>query len=232
MARRGGGGGDANTKVSKLLSWALRHGAEELGLHMDPAGYVAVRELLGHPRFRGISEDQLREVVANCPKQRFALDGGSGGVGGGPLRVRANQGHTLETVESEALLTPLTPADIARFPVVVHGTSKHAWLSIRRQGLSRMSRLHVHFAVGLPGADGVLSGMRASSDVLCFLDLGRAFQQGLKLYVSANNVVLTEGDARGFVPLACLDRVVDRRTGELLYTAPPPYTAEPEPAAT
>lgn len=67
---------------------------------------------------------------------------------------------------SEAdLLTPLTLADPAALPrVVVHGTRHEHWSAILASGgLSRMTRLHVHFATGVPEAVGGLFGLDASS---------------------------------------------------------------------
>ena len=43
-------------------------------------------------------------------------------------------------------LKPIT--DPSAYPVVVHGTYTKAWQQIRRQGLSKMRRNHIHFAQG------------------------------------------------------------------------------------
>lgn len=68
------------------------------------------------------------------------------------LRVRATQGHSLQSVEAEQLLTPLTPEAAAALPCVVHGTLASNLPAIQRGGLRRMTRQHVHFATALPGA--------------------------------------------------------------------------------
>lgn len=144
--------------------------------------------------------------------------------------IRANQGHSLK-IDSEGLLTPITAGKNAP-ETAVHGTTHAAWPQIvATGGLKPMTRTHVHFASGLPAgfksitmtADGeaaddaaappVISGMRNSSTVLMFLDVGRALASGLKLWVSENGVVLSEGDAQGLVPLELFERVEDR-TGQ------------------
>ena len=51
----------------------------------------------------GYTEEDVRRVVANCPKQRFAL---LEEPGTGQLLIRANQGHTLK-VSSDAQLWAL-----------------------------------------------------------------------------------------------------------------------------
>lgn len=41
--------------------------------------------------------------------------------------------------------------------------------------------------------------MRKSSQVLIYLDLGKALRDGLKFYVSSNGVVLSPGDEHGYI---------------------------------
>lgn len=67
------------------------------------------------------------------------------------LCVRATQGHSLQNVEAEHLLTLLTPEAAAALPCVVHGTLASNLPAIQRSGLRRMGRQHVHFATALPG---------------------------------------------------------------------------------
>jgi 2'-phosphotransferase len=44
-------------------------------------------------------------------------------------------------------------------PVVIHGTYFEPWATIKNDGLSRMSRNHIHFASGIFGDNAVISGM-------------------------------------------------------------------------
>ena len=81
----------------------------------------------------------------------------------GEMKIRAVQGHSLRIIEDVLLLTLITdPADL---PVALHGTNLQALSSIMTTGLDRMSRNHIHLAVGTP-EEGVLSGMRKNVKVL------------------------------------------------------------------
>jgi 2'-phosphotransferase len=53
--------------------------------------------------------------------------------------------------------------------VVIHGTYKKHWPSIKTQGLCRMSRNHIHFALGEYNSSHVISGPEFCSLLLCCL---------------------------------------------------------------
>ncbi|OCL12457.1 hypothetical protein AOQ84DRAFT_386107 [Glonium stellatum] len=59
----------------------------------------------------------------------------------------------------------------------------------------------------------VISGMRASSSVLIYIDLPLALDAGLKFWKSENGVVLSEGDERGIVGSQFFKRVEERNGG-------------------
>jgi RNA:NAD 2'-phosphotransferase (TPT1/KptA family) len=62
--------------VSKYLSKHLRHAPEDLGLTLEPGGWVPVADLLAAAAKHGfpIARPGLDEVVRDNSKQRFALD--------------------------------------------------------------------------------------------------------------------------------------------------------------
>lgn len=112
--------------------------------------------------------------------------------------IRANQGHSMVTVDKVELV-PLT--SLANFPVnVVHGTSMQAWTKIKNTGLSRMNRLHIHMAGGRLGEEGIISGMRANSQVYIYIDYTKALEAEIAFFKSANNVILSAGNQDGLIP--------------------------------
>jgi 2'-phosphotransferase len=46
----------------------------------------------------------------------------------------------------------------------------------------------------MPKEEGVVSGMRASCDIIIQIDMALAMEDGIKFYISTNNVILTEGE--------------------------------------
>ncbi|RLM54570.1 hypothetical protein C2845_PM10G01760 [Panicum miliaceum] len=180
-------------RYCSATSKVLRHMAAELGLDMRPDGYVRVCDLLrlnlqsfANVPLKCHTVDEIREAVRRDNKQMFSLLEEDG-----ELLIRANQGHTVTTVTSESLLKPILSAD--EVSVCVHGTYRKKLGLILQSGLNRMARLHVHFSSGLPSDGEVISGMRQNVNVLIHLDVRKALNDGMKLYISDNNVILTEG---------------------------------------
>jgi len=201
--------------ASRTIVKILRHTAKELGLPIQPDGYIELGALLGSKpmaRFRSLSLEQLHQIVANDNKTRLHLkfDETSG-----QWFIRANQGHSAGVIDTESLLTRI--ADAKDFPSVVHGTYYKCLPLILTTGLNRMAREHIHFAPGvhLDGERKVISGMRVNCEVAIFIDLAQALADGILFFVSANRVLLTEG-IHGVLPPKYFARVVDIKSNSPL----------------
>ncbi|KAJ6613325.1 KptA family-domain-containing protein [Mycena sp. CBHHK59/15] len=194
-------------RVSKTLSWILRHGAKSEGLAMRPDGYVKATDLLANPKLKTLDLDVLKEIVKADSKQRYDLvfeEDKLAGEGVGTWWMKANQGHSIKTVQLE--LQPILSVSDLPTGVAVHGTTNEAWATISTQGLSKMKRNHIHLAQGVAG-DNVISAMRRSSQILIFIDVQRAIDRGIKFFMSDNGVILTEGDEHGILGTQFFARV-------------------------
>jgi len=118
-------------------------------------------------------------------------------------------------------MEPITSA--SEYPTIIHGTNAKAWALIAKdpKGLNRMKRNHIHFATGLIGEEGVISGMRYNCSVLIYLDLEKALQDGVLFFKSENGVVLTEGvKGEGYLPKEYFSKVVTAN-GDILWPLEP-----------
>ncbi|KAH8365915.1 hypothetical protein KR093_007299, partial [Drosophila rubida] len=201
----------SNTQLSKQLSWLLRHGAQKEGLQIQPDGFVCVAEILRHSRYGAhFNQAKLEELVATDAKQRYTL---RFNPKTGAQEIRANQGHSLAAVTSDACLQRIESVAQLSEAAVVHGTYYRHWERIKNEGLRRMQRNHVHFAV-LDKRE-VLSGFRSDCQLLIYLNVGKVLEHQLELFRSSNNVVLCAG-VEGSISTEYFLRVVDRRTGKSL----------------
>jgi putative RNA 2'-phosphotransferase len=174
-------------RVSKYLAKYLRHAPEELGLTLQPGGWVTVDDLLGAARNHGfpIDYDELVECVETNDKQRFAFD-----VSG--ELIRANQGHSVEV---DLQLEERVPPE-----ALYHGTVDRFLPSILAGGLNKGRRHHVHLSKDAEPARKV--GARRGKPVILRVDAGRMHGDGHRFYLSANGVWLTDS-----VPSEYLGRV-------------------------
>ena len=163
-----------SVRLSRRLSWLLRHGATERGLAMDEAGWAAVADVLVAA---GITRAELEQAVAENDKRRLQLDG---------ERVRACQGHSLAgaPVTREALEASWEP--FAGDGLLWHGTGRHALARIAEQGILPGARTHVHLAE----ATDSRVGKRAAVDVLVAVSPARLRDAGLPVFRAPNGVLL------------------------------------------
>lgn len=164
-------------KISKYLSYHLRHHPDKLGLQLEPGGWISVDKLLDSAKKDKfpITRSELNEVVANNDKKRFSFDATG-------THIRANQGHSVEV---DLQLEPIVPPD-----VLYHGTSRSAVKSILEGGLQKMSRHHVHLSFDIATARNV--GSRRGRPVIFAVDAQTMHQKGYLFYRSDNGVWLVD----------------------------------------
>ncbi|XP_052769392.1 uncharacterized protein LOC128209409 [Mya arenaria] len=192
--------------LSKTLSSILRHNAEKFGLELMKGGFLYVDDIFRKVyKLRSYTLEDIQHVVKSNDKQRFALEQDDNGH----WKIRANQGHSIQVEELD--LQPIKSPD--EISMVIHGTYYKNWDMIKKTGLRRMNRNHIHFAAGLPGQGGVISGMRTSCEVIIGLDLKKAMEEGIPFFRSANNVILSPGNKDGIIYPCYFQGVKDRAQG-------------------
>jgi 2'-phosphotransferase len=185
--------------ASKYLAYLLRHGAVKSNLELRDDGFALLEDVLLLPRARklNLTFELVREIVDKNDKKRFELKEEKG-----VWLIKATQGHSLP-VKDLALKPIRSITDLPR-GVAIHGTYLRSWKTIRTEGLSRMTRNHIHFSASLPdakdGSDAVVSGLRGNAEVLIYLNVASALEDGIDLFLSANNVILSPGFQDGTIP--------------------------------
>lgn len=161
-------------RVSKQLSWLLRHGAREVGLAMDEAGWAAIDDVLD---VLSIPRGSLEEAVARNDKGRLVVDG---------ARIRACQGHSIGampvTVDGlESSWEMVAPSDD-----LWHGTRVAAIAGIAEHGIVPGGRSHVHLAAQRESR----IGKRSAVDLLLEVSPARLADENIAIFQSPNGVLL------------------------------------------
>lgn len=167
----------AAKSISKFLSFVLRHSPEAIGLKLDENGWADVEELIAKSSKDGNSLDVelLDYIVENNDKKRFTFNEDK-------TKIRASQGHSISV---ELKLNEAEPLEF-----LYHGTVEKFLESIKKEGLQKMSRQHVHLSKDKETAIKV-GGRRGVPQILT-IKSGEMFKDGFKFYLSENNVWLTD----------------------------------------
>jgi inhibitor of KinA sporulation pathway (predicted exonuclease)/RNA:NAD 2'-phosphotransferase (TPT1/KptA family) len=190
---------------------------------MGDDGFIKISELMESkevakwkPKFNDILKcvelnDKKRfQIKVDPPSDVITLENGY---------IRASQGHTMEGIEEEKLLTRIKfPYS---YPTIVHGSYSKVLNLILENGLCKMERNHIHLAKGYAGNKGVISGMRASWDIFIEINLAKAIHDEIPVYESANGVILTAG-IDGYLPPKYFRRITEKKN-KFLYSAPLDY---------
>lgn len=164
-------------KLSRLMSFCLRHKPQALHLSLDKNGWCDLHQFYlaisaNHP----CTFDDIIHVVNTCPKKRYQINEDS-------TKIRASQGHSIEV---DLNLQKKEPPD-----KLYHGTSMAACESIRVSGLTKQKRHHVHLSADLQTAIEVAN--RRGKDSFIFRVNAKAMHAaGYSFYISENGVWLTD----------------------------------------
>ena len=165
--------------IIKFLSFVLRHSPETIELKLDENGWADVEELIlkcnNKESQNQMTAELLDYVVENNDKKRFTFNDDK-------TKIRASQGHSI-SVELD-----LNEAEPSEF--LYHGTVEKFLESIKKEGLQKMSRQHVHLSKDRETAIKV--GSRRGIAQILTIKSGEMHKDGFKFYLSENNVWLTD----------------------------------------
>ena len=153
-------------KLSKHLSYILRHHPEEAGLELDKLGFTDLYKLLDSlegTKYSWADKEDIEYLVEKSEKDRFEIDSD---------KIRALYGHSVE-VEIKDPTEPLS--------ILYHGTSPRSLDSILKEGLKPMNRQYVHLSRSKEEAHIV--GKRHCSDpVVLKIEAKSAWKKGVNFY--------------------------------------------------
>jgi putative RNA 2'-phosphotransferase len=171
-------------RISKLMSFILRHRPEQFAILLDPEGYTTIDDIVRAMResVPDISADDVHRVVQliEPDKARFSIDGPD---------IRANYGHSLTQRIAQQRVTP--PA------ILLHGTSEKAVSGIRREGIRPMRRQYVHLTTNHDLAGRV--GGRHGKALILEIDALRASQAGSAFFRANESFWLADFIAPEFI---------------------------------
>jgi len=176
-------------RISKFLSYILRHNPYEFGLAPDEYGFCDLSSILEvvKNKFLEFDNQRLLEVIYNNTGERFQIKGD---------KIRARYGHSIE-VEPAGKKEDIPD-------ILYHGTARKNLSSILKEGLKSGRRKFVHLSVDEQSA--IRIGRRHDIEpVMLRSDVKEARAKGVKFWREGSVVVSTE------IPGECVEIEIQNR---------------------
>jgi len=160
-------------RISKFLSYVLRHHPEKFNIELDTNGYADFETIINlvNNQFldHHIDEEVIKDIISLSDKKRFEINND---------KIRAFYGHSIKDKidMQEAKNIPLK---------LFHGTNSKAQQKIVKEGLKRKSRQYVHLSDSLDTAYSV-GRRRTHSPIILVIESSRAANDGVQFYKSGD----------------------------------------------
>ncbi|WKA56537.1 RNA 2'-phosphotransferase [Planococcus shixiaomingii] len=163
-------------KLSSFMAKILRHSPQKFGLTLDDYGFCGISDLTKaiqtQPRWQQVTEDDIRQIVATSPKQRYLIKGN---------QIKARYGHSVPVLQE--------PSDRQLPRFLYHGTHKEALEAIKGKGILPMGRQQVHLSESPSFA--TLAAKRRKNPLLLKIDAQSAIEAGVTFHFAGNEVWLS-----------------------------------------
>ncbi len=155
-------------RISRFLTYLLRHRPEEYPLVFDERGFVEWGDIVEivQERYYDVTEEQIRAVVTDSEKKRFELQEG---------KVRATYGHSFAIELGDQAVEPP--------PELYYGTARDLAQSMLRGGLKPRDRQYVHLSVSAEEAESVAK-RHDPAPAIIIVDAQSAHREGVRFYQS------------------------------------------------
>lgn len=161
---------DRFVRLSKTMSYLLRHRPDEANLELDEEGMVPLALFLEAINQRGgfgwVTEEDVRHVVETSDKQRFRIEGES---------IGARYGHNRRIAAVDPG-DPVEPPDI-----LYHGTPRRVVAAILRDGLQPQGRQFVHLSA-TPDTAQMVGERRDDQPAMLLVRAREAHAAGISFY--------------------------------------------------
>ncbi len=155
-------------RLSRFLSYVLRHRPDKFGLALDDEGFLLISNLLTAiqklDHWKWVSHEHIALLLEKSGKKRFEIQG---------TKIRTIYGHSYgSAIEYKKTVPPM---------YLFHGTARSSRAGIEQRGLVPMKRKYVHLSTSFDDAFRV--GLRRDSKPLVYkVSALRAHEEGVEFF--------------------------------------------------
>lgn len=177
---------DANDRLLRTMSYALRHNPRQYFLEMDRSGWVDIDHFTlalryEHPGYAQVTADDLRTIAEHSDLARFEVVGN---------RIRALYGHSFTELDRA---DPETPPQY-----LFHGTLGESVPGILKDGLLPMGRSCVHLTLDWRYAHSVAQA-KSPRPIVLVIGAAQASLEGVRFWRAGDHVWLADATPPRFI---------------------------------
>jgi len=165
-------------KLSKEISYALRHAPWEYELELDENGWVDLYQLLDALKldnnWQDLTVDNIKEMIEKLEKKRHEISN---------EMIRALYGHSTP---NRIKIQEHKPPEF-----LYHGTANRFLNQIKKNGLLPMSRQYVHLSTDIKTAQ-IVGKRRDKKPIILKIYSGKAYEEGIIFYHGNENIWLAD----------------------------------------
>lgn len=163
-------------KISKLISYWLRHKPEEGNIRLDQFGWAEINDVINalNSNSFDFTTNQLVELNDSFDKVRWKIDLNK-------QKIKATHGHSI-SIEQE--LSSKTPNEI-----LFHGTASENLEGIIKSGLISKQRQYLHLSENIEMAREV--GQRHGNPFIIEIETKKLIENGWEFFKTEESVWLT-----------------------------------------
>ena len=182
-------------KISKTLSYILRHGALKYNMDIDRYGYIKTDAILKLPQFKNVTLDDIFEIVYDDSRGRYTIKESLD-----TFYIKANHGHSI--------LIPNSPIkkilNTNSYKELSYECTYQEWVRIKDdKGLRRKN-----IELKVPPKNYNRNYIRYNKSVIIYINLEKALAKGIEFKMYSNGKILTQG-LNGYIPIDFFAKVYD-----------------------
>ena len=184
------------SRLSRLVSFILRHSPESIRVKIDSEGWVSIDELVFGIRnywyrkenYQWVTREHILALAALDPKGRFEIRDN---------KIRARYGHNI------ALNVKIKYAEDTDTKILYHGTVRRNLENILKEGIKPIRRKYVHLTLNIEDACEV-ARRHGVDTVVLVVDAECLRRKRYRVYLASNTIRVVKQ-----VPPECIVNVVE-----------------------
>jgi len=184
-------------KISKTLSYILRHGALKYNINIDKYGYIKTSDILKLPQFKNVTLDDIFAIVYDDSRGRYTIKESLD-----TFYIKANHGHSI--LRQDSPIKKILNTNL--YKILSYECTYPEWLLIKKnKGIQKKNK---NIELKIPKQNYNKNYIRYNKSVIIYINLEKMLEKGFEFNMYSNRKILTQG-LNGFISIDFFAKVYD-----------------------